>query len=158
MPVWRVAPWQTYPMQAYLPIISSELLGSVPPNRQALLVQVTDDSDAASREELAEDVRDEAAWQSLILAREAQAQPTRLVAGGVMDSPGQFASWSQIDELYVDDEEGRRLAAQLFSEETQDGADHLMEMLFAEPLMWFDISERKSLGDTLVGAKPFDEV
>lgn len=53
---------------------------------------------------------------------------------------------------------GRRFAQKLFLAQTQEEADLLVEQLFEEALMWYDISERADLGDALVRAKPLDEV
>lgn len=143
-------------MQAYLPLTSAELLDAAPPQRPPLFPQCGP-GQASSAEEL-EEAREEAALRSLVLAREDVATPTRLVAGGDLAPGAEFTTWQQVDELYVDDVRGRDLARALFAAQTQQEADNLMGELFAEPLMWYDISERQSLGDALVGSEAVNEV
>lgn len=140
-------------MQAYLPLTSSELLAPCPPSR----IPSRPDDDEATPDSL-EDARDEAAWRSLVLTQEVGGVPTRLVASGDLDAGVPFTSWEQVDELYADDVPGRDLARDLLAAKTQESADTLMEQLFAESLMWFDTSERESLGNALMSSEQVDEV
>ena len=146
-------------MQHYLALTASELLAQTPPNRDAICVEDRDVSPDSTWEETNEDARDDAALESLHLAREEQSSPTRLVVGGALPSrDARFSSWQQVDEIYADDTRGREICAQLFLAQTQEEADLLIGQLFEEALMWYDISERTDLGDALVRAKPVDEV
>lgn len=146
-------------MQHYLALTASELLAPTPPNRDAICVEDKDVPPNSSWEETTEDARDDAALESLHLAREEQSAPTRLVVGGTLPNrDAHFGSWQQVDEIYADDTRGQEICAKLFLAQTQEEADLLVEQLFEEALMWYDISERADLGDALVRAKPLDEV
>ena len=146
-------------MQHYLALTAAELLAPTPPSRSPLCVQVTDVSEGSSWDETSEDCRDDAAILSLEMSREQGAPATRLVVSGSLASADSlFTTWDQVDEIYADDGAGRELCAKLFESATQQDADQIMEQLFDEDLMWFDISERAALGHALLGTEAVDEV
>ncbi len=138
-------------MLCFLPLTATELAGDFPPGRSVLVP--TPDSGGAAEDDallLEEDARDDAAFESLELARAEGALPTRLVAS-FETGPGQDAptKWDALDSIYVDDRPGRSLCSRLLDAQTQEAADALAEELYAEPMMWFDGSERESLANAL---------
>ena len=151
--------WQAVRMQHYLALTASELLATTPPDREPVSVDEKDVPEGSSWEETAEDARDDAALQSLTLARESGDVPTRLVASGSLrQADPAFADWAQIDEIYADDTLGQEICTELFLTQSQAEADRLMEDLYEDPLMWYDISERLDLGNALVRPEPIDEI
>ncbi|WP_099331765.1 hypothetical protein [Actinomyces minihominis] len=146
-------------MQHYLALTAAELLAQTPPGRPPLYVQSADVPDGSSWDETSEDCRDDAAVLSLEMSREEGMPATRLVISGSLASADSvFTTWDQVDEIYADDNPGRELCAKLFATATQEDADAVMEQLFDEELMWFDISERVELGHALLGTEAVDEV
>lgn len=144
-------------MLHYLPLTSRELAQPKPPPRPCSPVDSGDPAGEGDAEELAEEVRDEVALASLILARDEGAAPTRLIVSADLPAVGaRLTSWEQIDSIYADDVSGRDLVVRLFSADSQAEADALLELLFEESLMWYDASER----DGLVAAfgEPIHEV
>ena len=146
-------------MQQYLALTAADLTLPTPPQRESTFVVAPRDGSDLSADEAAEAARDSAAWDSLLLARDAEATPTRIVAAGdPQDAQSGFTSWDEVSDFYVDDAAGRALCAQIFAARDQSSADALMERLSEEPLMWFDASERAELAAVLAPAETVGEV
>lgn len=137
-------------MQIFIPLVSSDLESPEPPSREVHVVGVSQEDEGFF--EASEDVRETASLASLELARDEGAAPVRLVASAFVDTPdSKPATWGDLDALYVDDEEGRKLSTKAVAASTQQEADDVVGRLLEEPLMWADVSERSRLHAYLMG-------
>ncbi len=137
-------------MQHYLAITAPELLAPTPPARRPIVVASEELPEGVSWEEAIDEAQDEAAWQSLLLARDENTHPARIVLGGRLSTADSaFDSWEQVEDIYADDEESQAICAAALAAQTQDEADRLVSDLVERPLLWFDVSEREELGASL---------
>lgn len=133
-------------MRAYLPLTLDELLDMTPPARPVVTPAESDVLSSDDLEQAMEEAMESASFDSLHLAYHSDAAPCRVVAAGdVNDAKAGFTRWDQVQSLMVDGPSGRDLARQIARCENQDDADRLVERLFDQPLVWFDISEREKL-------------
>lgn len=134
------------PMLCFLSLTPPELAAPNPPQRDAFASKPENAGEPENQETLDADACDDAAFYSLELAREQGSLPTRLVVSfEVHEGRLRMDSWGPADSIFVDDQEGRALCADLVGAQTQAEADVLLEELHDEPLMWFDASERLDL-------------
>lgn len=141
-------------MQIYIPLTVSDLQAATPPNKKRIAVPT--DVEDEDYDEVSEEARDEAAFLSLEMARDAQDVPTRLVLSAeVARENAALETWADTDSIYVDDKDGRELCAAAAASTTQAEADEALHRLVEQPLMWADVSERASLYRHLVAGEPW---